>query len=601
MTNGSTSQIQKPLFSDAAYGTTGSRTKVYKTGPLFRIIQDQYIGADTFGIYGIDPRGVSARAYFVQIQYQPRDKEGNATGPYQTVAGFISPVIYDLTLTFRGMAYRFGVDAKDVQDCLKSRVDGVRRLIDNGGDYKFDIAESRKQLALLETSLRQLESLIDAGWTHFALASGQKMVREGRLIDLLDLNMDFFRVFFPEGAFPLKYFDPQTGRILQVGGDGFLWSLFPEGEIAQSSIGGKPLWNRFELQMSGKVASNFPDLKITFNHALIDIYADSTENEGKLVARSKGWPTVEEKRQDLLDKLKNNPKGLDAKKARREAMLWAYRFMVRQQKLLKQKKTKFAQTNGDAADALINAIGESVEKELDTEIMPNLKNVDPGSKDLDKYGKAGLQLIGDLMLIGRERVGEKGDLYNDFNNLIIDKYSKRARDQQNELKKMKITDADFHKKAVDLFHSNETLTLFGSEDNSIFEETGDIISEKYVDGIKEMASKSTYDPEKMLSYLSGNQLIGETHKVSPEDIEKLAGQHNQKLLDRYHKNKALDKELRGLINVQTDVFGRPLPSEIAEDKNVKIYLQKRARGELREPPKRQKKRHPGRGSLLAKK
>ena len=294
MSNGTSSQSQKPLFSDAEFGTTGSRTKIYKTGPLFRIIQDIYIGADTFGIYGIDPRGVSAKAYFVQVQYQPRDKDGNASGPYQTVAGFISPVIYDLTLTFRGMAYRFGVDAKDVQDCLKARLDGVSRLIEHGGDFKVDVNKLQKQLLLLQSALHQLDELINGGWTHFALASGQKVARDGRLIDHLDLNIDFFRMFFPEDAFPLNYLDNQTNRVLTVGGDGFLWPLFPEGDVVQSSIGGKLLWNRFELKMSDKVAAHFPDLRITFNHALIDVYADSTENEGKLIARNKNWPTVEE-------------------------------------------------------------------------------------------------------------------------------------------------------------------------------------------------------------------------------------------------------------------------------------------------------------------
>ena len=530
--------------------------------------------------YGWFPPG---RAKVVQIVYKGLDK-----GTLR-VAGFISEIPENVSEYFPKNEFRIGIRTSKIKESLESRIDAAKNLLELEKNNKIDTESFRKsklatealknmeiKLNVLTDCLDTLKNIIDGGWTHIIIATAWK---EGNK-DRLDLNNDYFELFYPKEAFPIAGY--KNDSPVWVKRDDFIWELFPEGNIVPSRTGKNILWNRYDYIIDSEELHN---LKITFNHSTIDVMNENEDKVEKLLVKKK-WPTVDEVVKGIIENLGNNLYGNKADRARKNAVKWAYRFLRRAEQLRKRKKNKFAAHNENAAEEIMKGVRESLAKEQ-KKIIGDLNGItDPMSRKTDIISKEALKNLGELMLVGGED-GE-GELMTNTTKSIVNLYKKRAELQLDDLKKTNSDDPDFKSKTVKALKTLSRLMLFPDEEDNtsgkrsndeILNETMDLVSDRITGQIKRMGDPGIpWEPLKLSKLIEQNMLLGETHKPNNETLEKLKSRSFNEIEKVYSLNPALNKRLKILISIHTKVLNGNLPDQLYRDQNIINYLKR-----LREP------------------
>jgi len=616
-------------------GNTGVANKFNKTITPFFAHSTVYNLVDPFGL-GADLVGNLA---VVQIVYDPPENELTPEAKHVTIAGFVSPVNEDLSDFFSTDAYRIGVEMSRVISELESRIENAEQVIAQKREDSDDVED---KVELLKSSLEMAKELDNSGWTHIILATAWRQYsRSGDFTDRLDLNFDFFDLFYPEKAFPIPSLQKGLGPR-----SFFIWDFFPEGKVVESELHGIKLWNRYRYDFA---AHQFPKLRITFNHVGVDVLSQDVRMYGskeKLRVQKK-WPTVAEVVEQLEQELRDNTSGKEAAKARRRAMKWAERFLRRAIKLRKQrkqKKDKFAQTNEDAAEELMKAVRENLDAEqegiieeienikdpmskkvdvlsrkavknrADAQLLPgdsdedelmgktlktiggkyrerakkqleDIKNADPDDPKLHKKVGEALKSNATLMTIGED----DPELMQETTEETAGKYEKRA---ENQLKELENTDADdpqFEKKKTDLTRTNEKLMTYGSsQSGAILDKTLDELSRSTAGGIDNMVSRGKWAPAKVIALFEANNSIGDIHQPNPETIKRLKDQNLQAMEERYKRTKRLDKTLKNHINLHVIFLHEKMPPELMKNPEIRDYVERLIYGNKKKPEREKK-------------
>lgn len=608
-------------------GSTGVANRFMKATTPFFAHATLYNLVDPFG-WGADLVGNLA---VIQIVYDPPEIELTPKGRRTTIGGFLSPGNEDLSDFFSTDAYRIGVEMSRVISELESRIENAEEVI---AQKREDSDEVEDKVELLKSSLEMAKELDNSGWTHIILATAWRQYsKSGDFTDRLDLNYDFFDLFYPEKAFPIPSVNKGLGPR-----SFFIWDFFPEGKAVDSELYGIKLWNKYRYDFA---ADKFPKLRITFNHAGVDVLSQDVRMYGskeKLVVQKK-WPTVAEVVEQLEQELRDNTSGKEAAKARRRALKWAEKFLRRAIKLRKQQKDKRAQTKEDAAKELMEAVRENLDAEQEG-IIEEIENIkDPMSKKLEALSQKAVKNRADaLMLPGddnedemmkktlntiggkyRERATKQledikntdpddpklhkkvGEAFESNEKLMMigeddpelmqetmkesaGKYEKRA---ENQLKELENTDADdpqFDKKKRNLTRTNEKLMFLGSSrSEAIMDKTIDGVSRSTAGGIDNMVSRGNWTPQKVIALFESNNRIGDIHQPKPETIKRLKDQNLQAMKKRYKRKKRLDKTLKNRIKLQIIFLHESVPPELMKDPEIRDYVERLTRGERKKP------------------
>jgi hypothetical protein len=502
----------------------------------------------------------SNSAYLVQIWYAPYD------APKGRVAGMISVANEELTDYFDDGTYRVGVSASKVRDSLTYRIDAAKKLLSQGGAEKLaETAMGREavdnlegKVARLNHCLADLDELARAGWTHLVLATGwQEPDRNGRELDRLDLNDDFFSKFYPLDAFPLAGL---TSGATWVHRDYFLRELLPEGFMVTT--------NRAEGQVV--TCSKYPRLKITFNLVRHDLLDEKTGKKAKLVG-TPSWPTVEDVVKKVTQNLNANYLGKDGDKARKEAYRWAAKFMKRELDLRKRKKTKEADLNGKACKDLFDAVAVSLMKE-NKKVYQDFKNIkDPLSKDVMKVTKELLNNLADQMMnpsLDPERVQEQA---NSQIEEAADLQQTRANKQGGNLKNVDPLSTQYIKDLTETFRSSGNALSGGSsaQDTSMAD-----ISFSYVEGMKKLIDQSVWRSHKFWWFYHNNYQIAEPHVLPPEYVEKGMKKNLAEMEREFKRQPGLNKNERlvNLIRIHMRAFNQKVPDYMLTEPQIAAYV-----------------------------
>jgi hypothetical protein len=446
-------------------GNTGVANKFNKTITPFFAHSTLYNLVDPFGL-GADLVGNLA---VIQIVYDPPEIELTPEGRRVTIAGFVSPVNEDLSDFFSTDAYRIGVEMSRVISELESRIESAEQVI---VQKREDSEEVEDKVELLNSSLEMAKELDNSGWTHIILATAWRQYsRSGDFTDRLDLNFDFFDLFYPEKAFPIPSVEKGLGPR-----SFFIWDFFPEGKVVESELYGIKLWNKYRYDFA---ADKFPKLRITFNHVGVDVLSQDVRMYGskeKLRVQKK-WPTVAEVVEQLEQELRDNTSGKEAAKARRRAMKWAERFLRRAIKLRKQNKDRRAQTKEDAAEELMKAVRENLDAEQEG-IIEEIRNItDPMSRKVDVLSRKAVKNRADAQMLPGD--DDEDELMEKTFNTIGGKYRERAKKQLEDIKNAEPDDPKLHKKVREALKSNEKLMMIGEDDPELMQETMEESAGKY--------------------------------------------------------------------------------------------------------------------------
>ena len=417
--------------------------------------------------------------YVVWIVYRPLDKDGNLICEPAIVAGYVSPPNKDISEFFSPEnKYRIGVSADDISYSISERIDIVQDLIEQAtDDQRVDLELKHKILA---TRLTKINELRDAKWTHAILATGWRYFdrKERKFVDRLDLNLDFFDFFYPKEAFPIEKRGEQPA--IRCHRNFFLFkALFPEGKLVESKHLGLKLWNRYEWKMGISASQKFPNLKITFNHAPLDVWS---QESGKIAKLMKRWPTITDVVDELDQELRDNPYGRKADLSRRKAMKWAERFLRRCLRLKKKKgKKKFARKNCDAMESLVESVAASLSQELD-KLESDLENLeDPTDPAFTKLEFRTNEKLSELQMIPGGDDKEKDKHAENAMRLLAEKYGVLAGKLLDELEEMDVNDPQFKEKKVKLGNSIARGMLYGSSgpSKSLVERNAAVLEERY--------------------------------------------------------------------------------------------------------------------------
>ncbi|MBS4032862.1 MAG: hypothetical protein KGZ85_00235 [Ignavibacterium sp.] len=555
--------------------TSGTIYTKQKESPPFYGVKSEFRPDVYWDIprYGWFPSG---NAKVTQIIYNNNDLRIR-------IAAFISPKPENVSAFFPSNEFRIGVRTSDIHDAIKARIDAAKEFLELERNDKLDTdlfnkgkiaSESIKnleiKLSLLENTFEVMKGIINKGWTHIIIVSAWK---EGKT-DRLDLNADFFDVFYPKDAFPIAGYI--SGSPSWVSRDDFIWQFFPKGVAVQSKAGKNILWNRFEYIIESKELDN---IKITFNHSTIDVINENEDKVEKLVVQKK-WPTVKEVVQSIEDNLKNKPYGNKADRARKNAVKWVERFLIRARQLEKRKKTKFAKENEEAAEKVMEYVRASLENEQ-KKIISDLNGItDPMSRKVDEISKEALTNLSELMMVGGEV--EQGELTTNTTKSIVNIFKDRAELQLDELKNSDYNDKNFKSKAVKTINTISQLQLLPDEsdpvlnkrsNDEILNETMELLSKKIVVQIKDLGNPSVqWDAMKLVKLHEQNYQLGETHKPDDDTLNELRTKSFKEIEKVYSLNQSLNKKLRLLISVHVRMLKGRLPKELYKDINVKNYL-----------------------------
>lgn len=540
---------------------SGQPADLQAKGPPFYSIQKEYLAFPLTG-YGEAPGG---DAYVIQIVYKPPD------GPPATVAGYISVPNYDVSEFFDENVYRIAADLSRVKSALEARVEAAQTILSRGGGETLDgydtgrraLTNLEQKIALLQQALADLKKVMDGGWTHIILGTART---EGDK-DVLDLNLDFFTVFYPEAAFPLAgHTGGDPGREFWVNRDYFLWGLFPKGESTDSRYLGTKLPNRFDYALE---ASEFPRLKITFNHSSIDVLNANAGKAQKLVS-TKRWPSIKEILAEVQNDLKKNPYGRDADKARRRSMKKAVTLMRRAEKNRKAKKTKAAEANEKGCEQIFDDVRESLGKEQD-KLIDDINNVtDPTSGELDAKSKDALQNLGEIQLMSAGTPEEEDQFKRTFDAAKA-QYEKRDEKLQEKIGQMDAHDPEFDKTVKKGLDTQATLQGIGGEHSKPLFET---LAQKYHKAIDDMAGPQPWDARKFLNFFRQSQTVGDSYKASDATWAKLREKNRVAMEQRFDRNPKLDRDLKLLISMHVLFFAAPLPERMLKNGPIKAYMEK---------------------------
>ncbi len=554
-------------------GKTGQNTSVKKKAPVFHGNQTFYLVewlTTLYGSkYGIDPNN---KTQLVRIFYRPQIDNEKRSPDYSVIAAYMSVWNVNLSTRLSKDKYRIGVDLWDVKDSISSRIDLAIKLLDSG-DIK-DTTEIGNKLDILNSVIENIDNLISADWTHIVLATAWTENKGNKTFDRLDINLDFFRVFYPRKAFPIGKGEAGS-QVKWVDRDKLILRLFPNGKLTRSRKkrpGGKKghsLWNRYELKMSKKSLAKFPNLKITFNHSRVDIWSEEDEKSKKMVSR---WPTINEVVSDLEQDLKDHPYGSAAEKARRRAFKWVAKFQQRSMRLLKKKKNKLAEENDKAASKLIEAVQKSLTKEQ-KKLLKDLKGTDPNGKDLTGAVRRALSGAGNIMLSGAE---DKDGTADETMKIIGEKFEEQAKNLMKEFDGIDPDDPKFKDKVKKLIKAGTSMAMFGSEDETVFNKIFEKISDKYSKEIEKMADDKKWNPNKFMDYHSKKILLGGNHEPSKESLNKLKEKNYiemERVYDTNPQSRKLDKRLKKLIDIHQGIFGGSIPDQwIRKHKSISKYV-----------------------------
>lgn len=554
-------------------GKTGEDTSVKKKAPVFHGNQTFYLVewlTTLYGSkYGIDPNN---KTQLVRIFYRPQIDDEIRSPDYSVIAAYMSVWNVNLSTRLSKDKYRIGVDLWDVKDSISKRIDLAIELLDSG-DVK-DTAEIGNKLDILNSVIENIENLISADWTHIVLATAWTEKKGKKTFDRLDLNLDFFRVFYPRKAFPIGK-GVAGSQVKWVDRDKLVMRLFPNGKLVRSKKsrpGGKKghaLWNRYELKMSKNSLRKYPNLKITFNHSRVDIWSEEDEKSKKMVSR---WPTINEVVSDLEQDLKDHPYGKAAERVRKKAFKWIAKFQQRSMRLLKKKKNKLADENDKAASKLIEAVQNSLTKEQ-KKLIKDLKGTDPNGKDFAGAVRRALSGAGHIQLTGADE-----ETADETMKIIGEKFEEQAKNLMKEFEDINPNDPKFKDKVKKLIKAGTGLAMFGSEDETVFNKIFEKISDKYSKEIEKMADDDKkWDPNKFMDYNSKKILLGGKYKASKKKWAKLKEKNYREMQRVYEANsqgQKLNRSLKKLIDIHQGVFGGNIPDEwIQKHASIRKYIE----------------------------
>ena len=501
------------------------------------------------------------------------------------ITGFISQKPENVSAFFPSNEFRIGVRTSDVHDSIEARINAAKEFLELERNDKLDMDVFNKgklaseaiknleiKLSLLENAFEVIKGIINKGWTHIIVVSAWK---EGKT-DRIDLNNDFFDVFYPKEAFPIAGYISDSPT--WVNRDDFIWQFFPEGVTVQSMAGKNKLWNRFDYKIESDELDN---LRVTFNHSAIDVINENEDKVEKLLVKKK-WPTVEEVVKNIDDNITDKPFGNKADRARKNAVKWAERFLIRARQLRKRKKIMFAEQNEEAAKQVMEYVRESLENEQ-KKIISDLNSItDPMSRKVDEISKEALTNLSELMMVGGEV--EQGELTTNTTKSIVSIFKDRAELQLDELKNSDYNDNNFKSKGVKAINTIAQLQLLPEvskdvlnkrSNDEILNETISLLSKKTVDEVKELSKPGVpWDIRKLEKLLQQNFQLGEIHKPDGVTINDLSKRNFEELEKSYAINPSLNNKMKSLISVQVIILKGRLPEKLYKDRNIQNYLKK---------------------------
>lgn len=586
---------------DRPASSTGSEGSFVKPEVPFFGVQDWYLAVvlnQPLG-YGWDP---AQNAHLVRIAYRVPDENGVRSNVGTTVAAFLSVKNVDISANVGKDAYRLAVDLADVQDSLSARSDLARAL---GKKENGAAAERlRETVETLEKRIDTLTEMIQAGWSHIVLATAWTESSGGGFIDRLDLNLDFFNVFYPGECFPIG----RPGTVGSgVGRDGFVWKAFPGGRAVPSrDPNGRIAWNRYEWEFSQ--AGAFEQLRITFNHAPIDAWGQEQDQKSKLLYR-KRFPTLEEVAEDIKKNLKAHPRRAAANRARREAFSW----VARQQRRQMKEEKRGHKRDVDRLTRLITSVLQAVTDSYDQETLDDIKDIrktDPMAKDL-------IRKIRDAL--SRAAAGQRAGGDKNFYRLIEEVVGKLEERQAGLVKTVRATHFDdprFLPAVRDALQNLVRVMAFGGRDDK---ETVAEIADKFAKKLDELSRRDDWRAEDILRILSQAAIYGaETDPAWPERVKghvqeeattvlelrealaartwvaadvarllsragelgaklakdllrRIAIRNTAEILARCRSNPALDDELKVLIEIQVVLLNTGLPPDAVVSPAARAY------------------------------
>jgi hypothetical protein len=615
-------------------GDTGAKITVRKSALLFYGLEAPAtplhlrfapLPENTLEKYGWYPKH---EAMLNWIYYRRLNTDGRNIAEDCVIAAYISVKNMDLSDAFgKDGKYRIGVDTHDLAESLEARIDFAKGLVEKSvGKEQINL---KRKIKILETKKHiTFKTLIEAGWTHVVLATGwRELLGKGKFVDRLDINLDFFDFFYPKEAFPIGL----PGETW-IGRDQIIWQAFPKGEIVQSANkAGWILPNRYELKMRKFDSNNFPNLRITFNHASQDVWSQKSDRATKLMS-PEGWPTIKEVVEENEKNLGLNYKGKDAEDARRKAQMWVQKFLAMAERYRKRGKKRIAEKNEKAARRLRIAIKKNYEKEQEELISGEGTTGQPtgeaegqgqsGSEEgttgqptgeAEGQGQSGsgegttgrpawtgrgqgqsgsggkskkrehltestreaLNYLGMTQLVGidpgkfhEKRMGELAEAYDEYLKEIVE-----------ELKDLSPDDPRLIDKITELMGTEAERQWTQSESNTTFEKGRATAREKFKPRIKhELRVIQTFPPD-------DPRVIEHTREIidSQADMMYLGGEFayndewrevNTALLkNRYETNPVLDDNLKFLIDIQLKALSTPLPKTLQNDPNIRAYVE----------------------------
>ena len=470
--------------------------------------------------YGFDYTGLR---YFTAIFYRQLDKDNNPikepdpdTGELvdilaYPIAMYVTTYNKDLSSRVGKDAYVLGVNLDDLILYLERMVWAAKRY---GVTTQMELLKERLEFLRKKQPEDPDDLWVSSDRPYEAIAFGSRYVDgNGKHIDWLDLNADYFLKLMPDGAFPIG---PKNRLMHQ---DIIDKNTFPRGHLDTKL----QEWIIEDRSLNGhRHRENDATLKITFNKVNRFVNAfKKTNTTGSNTQK----PTLMGSFQNTLNSARKNKLGMKGWRARRKAVHNAARAFKRCHK-------KDEDGNYDEANEKFCKIGEELlDAAYDSAVTQNrayvkkLKKMKPTDPRLMKYTKATIGNLGDIMLLDRSGDTPSDDEVTGAFNVIKDKMEGKLDVSRGELENTDHGNERAHRRAVGkVLNDSATVALVGGDSSS---GTSDV-AESFMKRIIRIINAAEWEPSAFNRAMDSSMMVGSDNL--PPEIKRQAAQKNDEYI-----------------------------------------------------------------------